>query len=509
MTNIMIVDDELPIREWLQYVLIKTGLPLHICALCSNGASALDAFLKYRPTLIFTDIKMPEKDGISLLQEIRRLDPTVYIVMLTSHDSFEYARKSLKYNANEYILKNEISADVLRRVYHAYELWQEQGGLSTRKAPAMPAPLQSLLESWKQTGADMRTLCAQLSGYASEQDFQTFFVAAAPLTEHTQKRCRSEEFEQLSQAGSVKNTVFYYNRECLAMLISFRTALSAARQYAARRALARQIQSILHCSIGVSVTYSGISNFPKAADCAASMLAYQFYLSEGSAIFFQEDYVRNGEKTFSRQINAILHCISSQKITDASADIRDLLDHTEQLHEIDPSVLKNEFIRIFTAFQLVALRRNMPSTSEACTDAQKAVGTCAGIQPLRAVVLDLLDCIELNLGGREYSSHVQQAIAQIHEEYASIRRISDVSDRLNLNQEYFCRVFKQETGTTFNSYLTNYRLSIAKRLLSTTDQKISDIAQSVGYPNLSYFSRVFKDTIGITPFHYRDSDANN
>ena len=240
MTNIMIVDDELPIREWLQYVLIKTGLPLHICALCSNGASALDAFLKYRPTLIFTDIKMPEKDGISLLQEIRRLDPSVYIVMLTSHDSFEYARKSLKYNANEYILKNEISADVLRRVYHAYELWQEQGGLSTRKAPAMPAPLQSLLESWKQTGADMRTLCAQLSGYASEQDFQTFFVAAAPLTEHTQKRCRSEEFEQLSQAGSVKNTVFYYNRECLAMLISFRTALSAARQYAARRALARQ-----------------------------------------------------------------------------------------------------------------------------------------------------------------------------------------------------------------------------------------------------------------------------
>lgn len=506
MTKVMIVDDELPIREWLQYTLKKTQLPLDVCALCSGGAEALEAFHKNHPTLIFTDIKMPGKDGITLLQELRQLDPNAYIVMLTSHDSFEYARKSLKYSANEYILKNEISAEVLQRIYQAYQTQQEKLRSEKQPGPGSPEPLHTVLESW-QDCADAASLFARLPGSVCEKDFQNYFVMAVPISETTQRQCRSDAFRQLSQTCSVKLQVFYYDRECLVLLASFYAEASMARQYSARRSLARQVSDFFHCSVGACMNYSGVQSFAKAVAAARSLLAQQFYLPEGSGIFFQEELPEGNHTTFSAQINAILQSISARKVTAASMEIRKLLDTLGELRGVAPSALKNAFLKIITAFQLIALSRDLPPAAAACAQAQTALEACRTVQVFRTTVLDLLDCVELELGDREYSNYVQQAIAQIHKNYDSIRRISDVSDLLDLNPEYFCRLFKQETGTTFNNYLTNYRISIAKRLLSSTDLKIADIARSVGYPNLSYFSRVFKNTTGVAPFHFRDTEG--
>lgn len=105
MIQCLIADDELPIREWLVYALQKSSLPVEICAICANGDEARAAIEQHHPDLIITDIKMPGQNGIDLLRSIRAMDLPAYVVMLTSHDSFEYARQSLKYNADEYILK--------------------------------------------------------------------------------------------------------------------------------------------------------------------------------------------------------------------------------------------------------------------------------------------------------------------------------------------------------------------------------------------------------------------
>lgn len=74
---------------------------------------------------------------------------------------------------------------------------------------------------------------------------------------------------------------------------------------------------------------------------------------------------------------------------------------------------------------------------------------------------------------------------------------------LGCNRTFLCAVFKAETGSTVNEYITRIKLDEARRLLKVTDKPLHTIADQLGYATQSYFQNVFKKTEGITPTQYR------
>ena len=70
------------------------------------------------------------------------------------------------------------------------------------------------------------------------------------------------------------------------------------------------------------------------------------------------------------------------------------------------------------------------------------------------------------------------------------------------------RFFKNTMGVSFVTYLNDFRLNIAARLLSTSDENILSIAENCGFFNLSYFNRSFKKKFGVTPGEYRSRYTN-
>lgn len=66
------------------------------------------------------------------------------------------------------------------------------------------------------------------------------------------------------------------------------------------------------------------------------------------------------------------------------------------------------------------------------------------------------------------------------------------------------RIFKQEKGVNFVSYLTEVRLEKAKIYLRSGKLKVYAVAEMVGYPNYTYFSKIFKKHVGVTPEEYRE-----
>jgi len=103
-----------------------------------------------------------------------------------------------------------------------------------------------------------------------------------------------------------------------------------------------------------------------------------------------------------------------------------------------------------------------------------------------------------------YSTYVKMAIAYVSNNYREMDSASEVAGYININPDYFSRLFKSEVGVTFNHYLTNYRVQKAIELLTKTDLKVYEVAEKVGYTNLSYFSRVFKKVTGVNPFFYKN-----
>lgn len=81
--------------------------------------------------------------------------------------------------------------------------------------------------------------------------------------------------------------------------------------------------------------------------------------------------------------------------------------------------------------------------------------------------------------------------------------IKEMADLVEFSESHFMRYFKEAMGISFIHYLREYRLTMAARLLLASEASILSIAEEVGFDNLSYFNRAFKDKYGMTPREYR------
>ena len=91
----------------------------------------------------------------------------------------------------------------------------------------------------------------------------------------------------------------------------------------------------------------------------------------------------------------------------------------------------------------------------------------------------------------------------IENNYMNKITIEEIAKEVGLSQSHFMKYFKNTMGTSFIDYLNDYRLTMASRLLLSSDSSILVISEEVGYDNLSYFNRAFKKRYGMTPSAYR------
>ncbi len=101
---------------------------------------------------------------------------------------------------------------------------------------------------------------------------------------------------------------------------------------------------------------------------------------------------------------------------------------------------------------------------------------------------------------------VRTALEWMDNEYSVDLTLASIAERLFVNPNYLSTLFKSETGMTFTQYLTRIRVERAKQLLKETNLKIYEICDKVGYTDQAYFSKLFKATVGITPYEYRNPE---
>ena len=100
-------------------------------------------------------------------------------------------------------------------------------------------------------------------------------------------------------------------------------------------------------------------------------------------------------------------------------------------------------------------------------------------------------------------SKVFPALAYIDDNYADDISLSTLSSLCGLSEGYFCRQFKEATGSTFVEYLNFVRIYNAEKLLTRTEKPILDISMDVGFSTISYFNRTFRRFKSCSPRSYR------
>lgn len=106
--------------------------------------------------------------------------------------------------------------------------------------------------------------------------------------------------------------------------------------------------------------------------------------------------------------------------------------------------------------------------------------------------------------GPEKSKYVRVALTYLSEHYNDPDiSVSSVARSLGVSGGHLSHVFKKETSYTLSAYLTNYRMHKATELLRDCRVKVYEVAESVGYRDITYFSSAFKKSVGMSPSEYQ------
>ena len=99
--------------------------------------------------------------------------------------------------------------------------------------------------------------------------------------------------------------------------------------------------------------------------------------------------------------------------------------------------------------------------------------------------------------------YVRNALRFMDEHYHEHLELAEVAESVHLSPSYFSSLFRQVVGVSFREQLARIRVEKSKQLLLSTDYCLADIAVAVGFPDQSYYCKVFKRIVGLTPGQFR------
>lgn len=108
-----------------------------------------------------------------------------------------------------------------------------------------------------------------------------------------------------------------------------------------------------------------------------------------------------------------------------------------------------------------------------------------------------------NVGNKKTLDRMRLVLKYVETHYREQITVADAAKEVGFSESHFMRYFKEAMGTSFIDYLRDYRLTMAARMLQSSEESILQISEETGFSNLSYFNRSFKAKFNVTPSHFR------
>jgi len=181
--RVVVVDDERLTAANIAKNISSCDPSFEICAVCYDGLSALSAVEQHCPHLLFTDIKMPLLDGLTLIERIHKSDPSLRCILVSGYGEFEYAKTAIQCAAFDYLLKPLNKAELEKTLRKAKdELLSEQSLLNTERKTSTEQIVASVVQFLQTNYASE----INFSKIAAEYSFSASYLTKI-FREHTGK----------------------------------------------------------------------------------------------------------------------------------------------------------------------------------------------------------------------------------------------------------------------------------------------------------------------------------
>jgi two-component system response regulator YesN len=528
--KLLLVDDEEHTRMGIKNVIDWEAHDIEICAEARDGIEALEQIEKFNPEILLTDIRMPEMDGLQLIEKASVKYPTLKFIIMSGYEDFSYAQKALKLGVTDYLLKpckkQEIMDTVLRvKALIEAERQQEKSYEQLRSQFQESYPVLKERHLMKLIQSDNHSLLRTFEILSSLNiHFPRAYTCILLLS--------IDNFYELSETYNSKDTelfkfcikniaeetiaedhicaAFEYNHE-IVVIINADTYFDILSSSPIIEKLLRNIKQFLPftVSIGLGNCYKGSDQISRSYIEASKALETKHFIGENKIVAYSDisdedfkntSYPIDKEK---RLLQALLH-----------GDITEFKYHLEAfIDSLKPaSTSKDQFIVSISAFVF--------SLYHLCVDRNISIENVFGhdfLEFSRMLSLSTIDHIKKHIYGtlikineelntkKNHNKLFQTITDFIDKNYAKDIDRETVAREVHITPGYLSLLFKQELKINFLDYLHKTRIEKSCILLKDKASKISEIAYSVGYNDEKYFFQVFKKYIGMTPNQYRNT----
>ena len=472
MRSLLIVEDEKMIRQGIVTMAKRAPVEIGEILECKNGEEALKLLEARRIDVMFTDIRMPKMDGITLLRHLKKLPEPPKTVVISGYDDFSYAVEALRGGAHDYILKpieREKVFDILKKLDG--ELEEEQKEHNARRDFGRQQ-LRYLINNSQLPEQEMRYLEQQ---FDDEMVYRICCSSIAHLPD--------AEGTGVVQLEDVEGQSVFLIPE------------AQTEEFAGRY--------LPEYCVGVSAAHQGIREIHAAYAEALEARKEAFVTGRPAA------WKREAEEPKQTEIagdfaGRFVQMIGTDKADSAWRQIENYYFQAKR-GNIDAGSLLQVFSDIL--LQVPKVYRNVLAADRKDTvklrqplsynDAE------AFLAEFKEWIWQIRATIEQEFSDYRNKEKINLAVAYINENYGKELNMAVVSNYISMNYSLFSLSFKQYTGMNFVNYLKMIRIREAKRLLEETEEKIIDISQKVGYENEKHFMKTFKSVCGVSPSEYR------
>ena len=524
MRKVLLVDDEPFILQGLKAVIDWNSEGFEVVRSCANGREAYEYLKEEKVDVILADIKMPEMTGIELLRRIREEGISdAFFIILTGFKDFTYIQTAMRYDCMEYMLKpvekteltgvlRKIAKESVRRDEEEESRQHMQQAFLARNLMALlfgkfDSANTDYVKNHLHLSDEIRYIDIEMSEYADSVEEleegemrgrqREVFAAARDYLREEKDHCIFDvsHDEKSYDLGLVYCDYFAAKRN-----LGFNDFLEGLRDH-----IQKETGHDTNIFVGKSV--SKIDAISKSYSTACMLKSLEAFRSRKNIYYYDDEasYDSGSVVILKDLIDALIRAISA----DDTAKIRAGVDefYTE-LNRSEADETRRLNVNYFL-FQLI----HMASELDAELDQEEILRFIAehsseeGI--LRGSNVHMANfCCDYSRYLLQLKKNVSGGVLleiekEIRDNYAENLTLRDLGKKYFVNSSYLGQMFQKKYGVSFKDYLTSYRIGRAEEMLISTDMRIAEIAEKVGYRDSDYFLKKFIEANGCTPSKYR------
>jgi len=525
----IVVDDESRIRRGIERLILSCGDEYEIVGSFKSALELIKSFQKERISfdLLFTDIKMPGMDGLELIKELKDW-ASFEAVVISGFNDFKYLQTAIREGAIDYMVKPLMRDDFraqLEKIKEKIKLkWEDEEKMEEMDSELnFVKQVQKLNELTRGQDIDLSEM-----EWTKEFPFSSYFLLCISK-DHAANMKKASLPESWTTIGETEiNSIltnyykgtatrfWYWKGEELSYWVLIQNDQATELQ---ENLLAEKLRSKIKyeyqqsSTIAISRVFHDVVLLPNIRDALLSLLQFRLIFGGNQIYTFSlmeknltnRDMIKES-KELDITINRLLQSLQRFQKEESFELLHQFLKELEKLaspQEIERNIQSLSIQTVNFLLKNAQAKEQISLIQDGLQLTKKSPNFHELKNNIKDWMQKVFKILE-KMNQREVPDPVETAKKWILNNLGESITIDKIAKAIHMNPTYFCEYFKNQTGETILDYVTKARIEKAKDLLISTELKIYDISQLVGYSDTKYFSKLFKKYFGDVPSKFKE-----